>query len=175
MRAAFACLMTGVTAAALLAPALAAAETTPLGTVRNPNRVIYTETRGQKIYLDRCAVCHLPDGRGQSDGFNGFPPLTGMSEWLATREGQRYVAHVILYGPYGGVVVGENFYFGMMPRFAPRFTNEQIVSVIRYVSEQINTPLPHYRPIDLSVVEEARRLPDHIDAVHAARDALPPR
>lgn len=145
----------------------------PAAAQRKSNRVPYLEQEGRKIYLDRCALCHLPDGRGQGDGFNGFPPLTGMSEWMAMREGQLYAAHAIIYGPYGGVIVGDTFYFGMMPRFAPRFTDEQIVAVIRYIAEELNTPLPHYRPIDTSIVAEARRLPDNIDALHEERNQLP--
>jgi mono/diheme cytochrome c family protein len=157
---------------ALALPAVAQAQAK---TQINPNRVPYTEQNGRQIYMDRCAQCHMPDGAGHSDGFNGFPPLKGMSEWLATREGQLYVAHVIIYGPFGGVVVGDQFYYGFMPRFAPRFSDEQIVAVIRYVAEEINTPLPGYQPIDLAIVKEARGLRDHIDAVHAEREQLPPR
>ncbi|MGQ0700694.1 MAG: c-type cytochrome [Panacagrimonas sp.] len=140
-------------------------------------RTVYTAQDGRQIYNERCAICHLQDGRGSvhSDGFEGFPPLIGLSEWMSLREGQRYVAHAIIYGPYGGVVVGNQFYFGMMPRFRPRFTNEQIVAVIRYVAEELNTPLPGYKPIDPALVEEARRLPDTIEAVHEGRNRLPPR
>ena len=152
---------------------------TPQGQVRNkvnPNRVIYTETRGQTIYLDRCALCHQPDGKGKTDGSNGFPPLTGLSEWMTLREGQLYVAHAIIYGPYwGDVLVGDQYYFGMMPRFGPRFTNEQIVAVIRYVAEELNEPLPGYTPITVQLVEEARRLPDNMEAVREERSMLPLR
>lgn len=137
----------------------------------------YTERVGQRIYEERCALCHMPDGRGSSysDNFNGFPPLTGLSEWMSLREGKRYVAHAIIYGPYGGIAVGDKFYFGMMPRFRPRLDNGQIVAVIRYIAEQLNQPLPSYVPIDTALVEEARRLPDTIEAVHEGRDRLPPR
>lgn len=137
----------------------------------------YTERDGRRIYLERCAVCHMPDGSGSShtDNFNGFPPLTGMSEWMSLRQGQRYVAHAIIYGPYGGLTVNGKFYFGMMPRFRPRLDNGQIVAVIRYIAEHLNAPLPGYVPIDAKLVEEARRAEDTIDAVHEARYALPPR
>ncbi len=140
-------------------------------------RSAYTERVGKQIYTDRCAVCHMPDGSGSShqDNFNGFPPLTGMSEWMNLREGQRYVAHAIIYGPYGGLTVGGKFYFGMMPRFRPRLDNDQITAVIRYIAEELNAPLPGYVPIDAKLVEEARRLEDTIDAVHESRYALPPR
>jgi mono/diheme cytochrome c family protein len=142
---------------------------------RKTNRVLYTETEGKQIYLDRCALCHMADGRGRSDGVNGFPPLTGMSEWMATREGQLYVAHAIIFGPYGDVLVGDQFYFGMMPRFGPRFDNGQIVAVIRYMAEELNDPLAGYVPIDESLVEEARRLPDNMEALVEERMMLTPR
>lgn len=169
----------GILSSWLAAPAAMSFAQTPQGQVRNnvnPNRVIYTETRGQTIYLDRCALCHQPDGKGRTDGSNGFPPLTGLSEWMSLREGQLYVAHAIIYGPYwGDVLVGDQYYFGMMPRFGPRFTNEQIVAVIRYVAEELNEPLPGYKPITVQLVEEARRLPDTMDAVREERSMLPLR
>jgi mono/diheme cytochrome c family protein len=142
-----------------------------LGTGRIP----YRQTEGRKIYLERCALCHMPDGRGKTDGVNGFPPLTGMSEWLATREGRLYVAHALVFGPYGGVMVGDTYYFGIMSRFGHRFDNQQMIAVLNYVAEELNTPLPGYRPFDAALIDEARGLTDHIDAVHAERDRLPPR
>ena len=158
-------------------PAAMAIAQTPQGQVRNkvnPNRVIYTQTKGQTIYLDRCALCHQPDGKGKTDGTNGFPPLTGLSEWMTLREGQLYVAHAIIYGPYwGDVLVGDQYYFGMMPRFGPRFTNEQIVAVMRYIAEELNTPMAGYKPITVQLVEEARGLPDSMDAVREERSVLP--
>lgn len=140
-------------------------------------RVPYLEQDGERIYQQRCASCHLPDGRGSSykDGFHGFPPLTGMSEWFSLREGQRYAAYAIIYGPYGGVLVGDQFYFGMMPRYRPRLNNRQIVAVLRYIAEDLNTPRAEYGPIDVELVEEARRLPDNILALKDARSRLPPR
>jgi mono/diheme cytochrome c family protein len=161
----------GCVLAALLLPGPAFAQ-------KKTNRVIYTPTEGRQIYTDRCAVCHLPDGKGRggedTEG-NGFPPLIGMSEWLATREGQRYAAHAIIYGPYGAVLVGDRFYYGLMPRFGIRFTDEQIVQVIRYIAEVINKPARGYRPIDQSVVQEARALPDNMTVLEMERNELPPR
>lgn len=138
-------------------------------------RIPYTQTDGRTIYNERCALCHMPDGRGKTDGVNGFPPLTGMSGWLATREGRLYVAHALVFGPYGGVMVGDTFYFGIMSRFAHRFNNQQMVAVLRYVAEELNEPLPGYEPFDSALINEARRRTDHIDAVHAERDQLPSR
>lgn len=138
-------------------------------------RVIYTETNGEQIYKDRCALCHMVDGGGKTDGSHGFPPLTGMSEWMAMREGQLYVAHALIFGPYGGIMVGDIFYDGIMTRFGHRLNNEQMIAVIRYVAEKLNTPLPGYKPIDSAIIDEARKRTDHIDAVHAERDRLPPR
>ncbi|MGQ0700700.1 MAG: c-type cytochrome [Panacagrimonas sp.] len=138
-------------------------------------RIVYTEQSGRRIFDERCARCHMADGSGQSTGDTGVPPLTGMSQWFATREGQRYAAHAVIFGPYGGVMVGGKRYAGFMSRFGTRFTNEQMVAVLRYVAEELNRPLPDYKPIDTAVIAEARLLPDTIDALHAERDALPVR
>jgi len=145
---------------------------------KKTNRVIYTPTEGRQIYNDRCAVCHLANGGGrggEDEEGNGFPPLIGMSEWLATREGQLYVAHAIIYGPYGSVLVGDRFYYGLMPRFGPRFTNVQIVEVIRYIAEVLNKPAPGYRPITVEIVQAARGLRDNMDELELERSELPPR
>ncbi|WP_428311226.1 c-type cytochrome [Hydrocarboniphaga sp.] len=151
---------------------------TPALAQKKTNRVIYTPTEGRQIYNDRCAVCHLPDGKGrggEDDEGNGFPPLVGMSQWLATREGQLYVAHAIIYGPYGSVAVGDKLYYGLMPRFGVRFTDVQIVEVVRYIAEVINKPAPGYKPIDAAIVQQARRLPDNMPALELERNELPPR
>lgn len=171
------------TAAALALGAPAVADDAPvrkppLSTTRKTNRVIYRPTEGRQIYRDRCAVCHRTDGsgRGGDDAdSNGFPPLTGLSAWLATAEGQQYVAHAIIYGPYGAVEVGDKLYYGLMPRFGPRFTNLQIAEVIRYIAEVLNKPAPGYRPITVEQVEAARHLPDDMAALEQERIALPPR
>ncbi|MGQ0619427.1 MAG: c-type cytochrome [Panacagrimonas sp.] len=151
--------------------------TLPMATLasKKGGRVKYTEQDGRQIYIERCALCHMPDGRGRTDGTYGFPPLTGMAEWFALREGQLYIAHALIFGPYGGVMVGDRFYNGIMSRFGHRFSNEQMVAVLRYVAEELNTPLPGYVPIGTDIIEEARRRIDHIDAVHAERDQLPSR
>lgn len=170
MRFAITTALTGLLALSLLPTAVLAQKKT--------NRVIYTATEGRQIYNDRCAVCHLADGKGrggEDEEGNGFPPLIGMSEWLATREGQLYVAHAIIYGPYGSVVVGDKIYYGLMPRFNIRFTDQQIVAVVRYIAEVINKPAPGYRPIDIPVVQAARRLPDDMSALELERNELPPR
>ncbi len=136
---------------------------------------VYEERDGRRIYMDRCAECHMPDGRGRGDGSNGFPPLTGMSEWFALPEGKLYVAHAIVFGPYGEVMVGDQFYYGMMPRFGPRFDDQQIVAVIRFIAEELNTPAPGYEPIDIETVKAARRLTDRMDVLVNERYDLPPR
>lgn len=146
------------------------------------NRVIYYETDGQRIYMDKCASCHMPDGKGRGGGgadeegiLDGFPPLTGMSEWMSMKAGQMYVAHAIIFGPYGEVLVGDSYYYGMMPRFLPRLNNKQIVAVIRFIAEKLNKPAPHYKPITEAMVEAARKLPDRMEELALEREALPPR
>ena len=136
---------------------------------------VYGERDGRRIYMDRCAECHMPDGRGQGDGSNGFPPLIGMSEWFTLPEGRLYVAHAIVFGPYGEVMVGDQFYYGMMPRFGPRFDDQQIVAVIRFIAEELNTPAPGYEPVDIQTVKSARRLTDRMDVLVSERYDLPPR
>ena len=146
------------------------------------NRVIYYETDGQRIYMEKCASCHLPDGKGRGGGaddpdgiIDGFPPLTGMSEWLSMKQGQLYVAHAIIFGPYGEVLVGDSYYYGMMPRFAPRLNNQQIVAVVRFIAEKLNKRAPGYKPITEAIVQQARKLPDRMEELAIEREALPPR
>ncbi len=156
-----------------LSPTLAQAEW-------KPQRKIYYGKEGEQIYNDKCAVCHLPTGAGRGGGeedAGGFPPLAGMgmSEWLATKEGQIYVAHAIIFGPYGEIIVGDKLYIGFMPRFKPRLNNQQMVALIRYIAEKLNKPAPGYVPITEAIVEEARQRPDNKDELTRERDSLPPR
>lgn len=64
-----------------------------------------------------------------------------------------------------------------------RRTREQKVTAIDLCdgpgrNEQASSsrwPLPGYAPFDSESINEARAKTDHIDAVHAGRDRLPPR
>lgn len=133
---------------------------------------VTAQQTGEQIYAQRCAGCHMADGSGTP---TAFPPLKNLSGWLATAEGRLYVSHAILYGPYGEVMVGGQRYAGMMPRYGPRLRNAEIVAVIRYIGETLNTPLPGYVPVDESVIAAARALPDKMQAVSEERSRLPPR
>lgn len=135
----------------------------------------YNVRDGARIYADKCALCHLDSGKGKTNGVDGFPPLVGLSEWMALREGQLYVAHAIVFGPYSGVLVGDHVYEGLMPRFGPRLDDQQIAAVMRYIAEVLNKPAPGYVPVSEEIVREARALPDDMDSLIMERFALPPR
>lgn len=128
---------------------------------------------GAQSFQKRCALCHGADGRGQE---GAFPPLRdSMADWLATPEGRLYVATFVVHGPNGTVTVGGKSYTGMMPMYRWRMKDPEMIAVLRYVAETLNTPKPGYVPFDTAVVTQARAIPDDEALIHGMRAKLPPR
>jgi nitrite reductase (NO-forming) len=128
---------------------------------------------GAQSFQKRCALCHGAEGRGQE---GSFPPLRDtMADWLATPEGRLYVATFVVHGPNGTVTVGGKHYTGMMPMYRWRMKDPEMIAVLRYVAETLNTPKPGYVPFDTAVVTQARAIPDDEALIHGMRARLPPR
>ncbi|WP_084196922.1 c-type cytochrome [Solimonas soli] len=129
---------------------------------------------GQASYLKRCAPCHQADGQGV---VGHFPPLTGMSGWLASEAGRAYVTRIVMQGYAGPIRVQGQPYQGLMLTYRGRMKDEEFVSILRYVAETLNTPAHGYRPIDLPLVAAARAASVTMDDDETAdlREALPER
>lgn len=85
---------------------------------------------GKAVYDANCAACHLPDGKGVA---GVFPPLAN-SDFFQERPYE--MAHIVLNGRSGEIVVNGEHYNSVMP---PQDLNDtQIADVINYVSMAMN-------------------------------------
>jgi mono/diheme cytochrome c family protein len=127
---------------------------------------------GAALFAERCAPCHQAQGQGL-DG--RYPPLTHLEPWLATADGRHYVARVVMHGFAGPITVGDQHYDGLMLTYRWRLKDPQIMAVLNYVAETLNTPQLGYVPFDLPLLGgiRAQKLPDA--EVAALRERLPPR
>ena len=94
--------------------------------------------RGQRIYAERCATCHGPNGEGQPhwqttnpDGTLPAPPLNGSAHSWHHGDGTLY-KQVSLGGAYLEQQGLAGFKSGM-PAFGELLTHEEIIDVLEYV------------------------------------------
>ncbi|AZQ44652.1 c-type cytochrome [Nonlabens ponticola] len=64
--------------------------------------------RGREIYMELCATCHLPSGKGVS---GAFPPLHP-SDWLTDKRTESI--HAVKYGLKGEIIVNGQPYNNIM-------------------------------------------------------------
>jgi mono/diheme cytochrome c family protein len=74
---------------------------------------------GEQLYLNYCAGCHQPDGRGQQDGASNL-----VSSKLVSANPQAGI-RVLLSGMEGSK--------GLMPPLGPTLNDEQIAAVLSYI------------------------------------------
>ncbi len=86
--------------------------------------------RGKAVFDSACAVCHQADGKGVA---GVFPPLAH-SDFFQQRPYE--MAHIVLNGRSGTLVVNGAKYNGVMP--AQDLNDEDISAVINYISVEMN-------------------------------------
>lgn len=86
--------------------------------------------RGKAVYDANCAVCHQSDAKGVA---GVFPPLAH-SDFFQQRPYE--MAHIVLNGRSGTMVVNGQKYNGVMP--AQDLNDEDISAVINYISVELN-------------------------------------
>ncbi len=89
---------------------------------------------GQQAYLDNCAACHQPDGKGLA---GAFPPLAG-SDWLQGKTAAE-VASTVLSGLEGEIVVNGATYNSLMPAQS-HISDADIAAITTYVLNQWGNP-----------------------------------
>ncbi|MEW6739908.1 MAG: c-type cytochrome [Nitrospirota bacterium] len=93
---------------------------------------VLARSTGEKLYLQHCAACHQPDGRG-IPGF--FPALAGNP--LVTSEEpakvQEYLERII-FGYHGALTVRGELYAGTMPPigYFGRLSDSELLDLINY-------------------------------------------
>lgn len=90
-------------------------------------RVGADQARGARIYLDNCASCHRPDGKGYD---RAFPPLAGNPVVLAPNPDS--VISVVLKGAQTPRTESTPAQFAM-PSFGWRLSDDQIADVTTFV------------------------------------------
>ena len=89
---------------------------------------------GEKVYLDNCAACHQPDGKGLA---GAFPPLA-KSDWIAGKTPAE-VATTVLKGLEGEVVVNGVTYNSLMPAQS-HLSDADIAAAVTYIRGQWGNP-----------------------------------
>jgi nitrite reductase (NO-forming) len=85
---------------------------------------------GKAVFDANCAACHLADGKGVP---GVFPPLAN-SDFFQERPYE--MAHIVLHGRSGEIVVNGEHYNAVMP--PQELNDEQVADVINYVSIALN-------------------------------------
>jgi mono/diheme cytochrome c family protein len=91
---------------------------------------------GAAIFNERCALCHQPDGHGAP---GVAPSLAGtLARYTTTADGKKYLSQIVLSGMVGKIPTEGHIFSGLMPSFAPDFSDEQIAAVVDYVLAKYN-------------------------------------
>ena len=104
--------------------------------------------RAQAVYDNTCATCHLPDGKGVP---GVFPPLAN-SDFFQERPYE--MAHIVLHGRSGELVVNGEHYNSVMP--AQDLDDEDVAAVINYVSTDMNAGKPVITPEQVKQMRQVK-------------------
>jgi YVTN family beta-propeller protein len=155
-----------IAACALLAPMASGAAAAPA----EPS------APGASVYVQQCAACHQPGGQGIP---GAFPPQKGHTSKVYVAHGgiggRAYLAHVLLYGLTGPIMVDGKEYDGNMPAWGGQLSNAQVADVLNYLLTAFgnNSDLPvDFQPYSAAdIAAEAGKKLDGKD-VHRERRAL---
>ena len=104
---------------------------------------------GRALYLQNCATCHGPDGRGQP---GLIPPLAGNPD--LARDNGKFPVAVVLHGMEGPIDVAGATYNSAMPPF-DHLSDAQIAAVVKFVDDAFRNAA---RPAaDITAADVAQR------------------
>lgn len=104
--------------------------------------------RGKAVFERVCAACHLPDGTGVA---GVFPPLA-KSDFFQERPYE--MAHIVLHGRSGELVVNGQHYNGVMP--AQDLNDEDVAAVINYINVAMNDGKPVLTPAQVKDMRQIK-------------------
>lgn len=114
---------------------------------------VQAQSPGEALYLQHCAVCHQPDGKGVP-GF--FPPLAGNPRVTAEDpdQVQVYLGRVV-FGHHGGLIVDKQVYSGAMPPigYVGRVNDSELLDLINYQRQAWGNDA---RPVTFEELAKAR-------------------
>lgn len=108
--------------------------------------------KGQRIFKNVCAPCHLDSGTG-SPGQN--PPLAG-SDWVMT-EGPNRIIRLVLDGGLPPFVVNGAPYYGAMVPQRASLMDDDIAAVLTYVRSEWGNKAPPVTPAQVHKIREATK------------------
>src|ERR1700682_1848867 len=91
---------------------------------------------GQKIFKDRCVLCHQEDAHGAA---GVAPSLVGtLAPYLGSAEGKRYLAQILVSGMIGPIDTEGHKFNGLMPSFRADLSDADIAATINFVLRTYN-------------------------------------
>ena len=115
---------------------------------------------GEALYLEKCAMCHLPAGQGAPPA---FPPRAG-SDWLkANRAG---AIRAVCEGMEGVIQVNGTTYNNVMP--AQVLNDDQVAAVLTYVTNAWGNQGEPYTPDEVKETRAKTRFPTFADLEKAS-------
>lgn len=115
---------------------------------------------GAALYLEKCAMCHLPAGQGAPPA---FPPLAG-SDWL--RDNRTGAIRAVCEGLEGEIQVNGKVYNNVMP--AQVLDDEQTAAVLTYVTNAWGSQAPAFTAEEVKTVRKETRFPTFADLEKAS-------
>jgi mono/diheme cytochrome c family protein len=98
--------------------------------------VLADNDTGQKIFKERCTVCHQEDAHGAA---GVAPSLAGtLARHLGSPEGKRYLAQILISGMIGSIDTEGHKFSGLMPSFRADLTDAEMAATINYVLGTFN-------------------------------------
>ena len=130
---------------------------------------------GQILFKERCVLCHQEDAHGAA---GVAPSLVGtLVPYLASAEGKRYLAQILISGMIGPIDTEGHKFNGMMPSFRADLSDTEIAAVINYVlgtfngvSEDATTPVA---PEDVAAASASNPIATSTRALRQAIKAPP--
>jgi mono/diheme cytochrome c family protein len=91
---------------------------------------------GQKIFKERCALCHQEDAHGAT---GLAPSLAGtLAGHLGSAAGKRYLAQILISGMVGSIDTEGHKFSGLMPSFRADLSDAEMAATINYVLGTFN-------------------------------------
>jgi mono/diheme cytochrome c family protein len=124
---------------------------------------------GLSLYDANCSICHQGAGAGAP---GQFPKLSGrVAVAAANPRGRAYLAHVVLNGMSGRIMVGGVPVIGVMPSFA-QLKDDEIASVLNYLTTLAPAGAAKSAKFTAKEVELLRKKPLNAQEISAERRSL---
>ncbi len=119
------------------------------------------EPRGAKIFIEKCALCHQPNGLGVPPI---YPPLA-RSEWLTNKREDAIKA--VCEGLSGPIEVAGQKYNNLMP--AQILDDAQVADLFSYMATAWGNSVAAFTPAEVAAARDKSRFPTYEKLVESAQ------